>query len=135
MRAAELDAILADWGDAAADGCQELEASLKGRRGPTAGVPIYAVLVALVYLAATQRPCHLKGAWQALAGATAAQRKALGLSKAPTYRQVTYSLARLHRWTSESDQNDQSDQSASSRSSTSSCPPRRGPTPTRRCWR
>jgi len=103
MNAAELDRILADWGDEVAERCGELEASLKGRRGPAAAVPIYAVLVALVYLAVTRRPCHLKEAWRALTQASQAQRRRLGLARVPSYRQVTYSLARLQRWAQDDD--------------------------------
>lgn len=95
MNTADLDRILADWGDSIAPGCAQLEEQLKGRRGPAAGVPLFAVLVALVYLSVARRPCHLKEAWRLLGQASDAQRCQLGLAKAPSYRQVTYSLARL----------------------------------------
>ena len=98
MKADVFDRIVADWGDNIAEPCAALDKEMKGRRGPTAAVPVYAVVLAFVYLGVEKLPTHITAATDVLGRATVKQRQRLGLTKIPTYRQVGYSLDRLQKW-------------------------------------
>jgi hypothetical protein len=97
MNTVLLKRIARDWADQINGQLDELDASMRGERGPKGGVPLRALLMTMVHLMVDQRPAYLKAAWQLMCNATPQQRELLGISKVPTYRQLCLLVERIHR--------------------------------------
>jgi hypothetical protein len=85
------------WGANVKAECDQLDASMRGERGPVTAVGTYALVAGLVYLALEQKPVHLRTLARELASARNRDLRILGLTTRPSYRQLCYQLERLQR--------------------------------------
>lgn len=108
MKYATLVKLTDGWGKTVQPSLHALDVSSKGVRGPKLLVGSYSLIAGLVYLALEGKPVHLRALERELASATRRELNLLGLSAAPSYRQLRYRLELIQRTCNQAKNRDES---------------------------
>lgn len=99
------------WGQSVKPLLDNFDKKHRSTRGPSVAVSSYSLIAGLTYLALEGKPVHLRALERELAGSRSRELALLGLTSAPTYRQLRYRLDIIQRLCNQSENRDATVQS------------------------